>query len=109
MGKRKRFTEEVAPVPQEPVARVEDVVDAICPTCGPDGDVVGGKCRKCGARKTVNQVSRNEIWMRNGRLVKAFRDSRQAYVQMAERYGIPKERWPEEFRNSATPAHRKDR
>jgi predicted ATP-dependent serine protease len=75
-----------------------DVIESICPSCGADGDVIEGKCRKCGARKTINQVSGNVIWMRNGRIVRAFEDERQAYVRIAEQYGIPREQWPEDFR-----------
>ena len=75
-----------------------DLIESICPSCGPDGDIINSKCRKCGARKTINSVSGNVIWMRNGRIVRAFEDSRRAYVDMAIKYGIAPERWPEEFR-----------
>lgn len=74
------------------------IITDVCPTCGPKGDIINGKCRLCGARKTINSVSGNVIWMRNGRIVRAFRDSKQAYVKMALNYGIPKSEWPEEFK-----------
>lgn len=70
--------------------------NAICPTCGKL--VEGHKCRLCGAVKTINSVSGNLIWMRNGRLVRAFHDEKQAYIQMAKLHGISEEEWPKEFR-----------
>lgn len=76
----------------------EERADAICPTCGVG--VSGHKCRLCGATKSVNAASGNQIWMRNGRLIAAFRDGREAYVRMASQYGIPENEWPEEFRTS---------
>lgn len=79
------------------MAKKKSVILAICPGCGKEVED-GRKCRFCGATKTINQVSGNEIWMRNGRVVKAFADSRQAYVTMATQYGIPEDQWPEEFR-----------
>jgi len=72
---------------------------AICPSCGVE--VENYKCRLCGARLTINSVSGNAIWMRNGRVVSAFKDEKKAYVEMAKRYGIPEERWPERFRSSS--------
>lgn len=69
-------------------------MDAICP-CGKE--VVGHKCRFCGATKTINSVSGNLMWMRNGRLISAFRDEKQAYVEMAKKWGISKSRWPKKF------------
>ena len=76
------------------------VIESICPSCGPEGDVIDEKCRKCGARKTINDVSGNVIWMRNGRVVRAFEDERQAYVRMAAQYNIPREQWPADIRES---------
>lgn len=73
-----------------------EIGDAICPTCGKGID--GHRCRLCGAVRTTNSVSGHVIWMRNGRLVCAFKDERDAYARMAERYGIPKSEWPEKFR-----------
>jgi hypothetical protein len=75
----------------------EIVNNAICPACGVE--VEEYKCRLCGARLTINSVSGNAIWMRNGRLVSAFADEKKAYVEMAKRYGIPEKRWPEQFRS----------
>lgn len=72
------------------------VNNAICPSCGVE--VENYKCRLCGARLTINSVSGNAIWMRNGRVVSAFEDEKKAYIEMAKRYGIPVERWPEQFR-----------
>jgi predicted RNA-binding Zn-ribbon protein involved in translation (DUF1610 family) len=70
--------------------------DALCPTCGKV--VEGHKCRLCGNVKTINQVSGQLIWMRGGRLVRAFHDEKQAYVRIARENGIPEEKWPKEFR-----------
>lgn len=70
--------------------------DGICPTCGIP--VVGHRCLFCGATKTVNQVSRNVMWMRNGHLVAAFHDEKAAWCEIAERFNISKEEWPEQFR-----------
>jgi len=83
------------PVAEENVAS-KDPADAICPTCGVE--VENGKCRLCGARRCINDVSGNCIWMRNGRLVAAFKDEKQAYVKMAAEWDIPHDRWPEKFR-----------
>jgi len=80
---------------EEVPAKDASSVEALCPTCGVE--VPTHRCRLCGAVRTVNQVSRNVIWMRNGRVVRAFADEKQAYVKMAEVYGIPKERWPKRF------------
>lgn len=74
----------------------KDPADAICPSCGVE--VQRGKCRLCGARRAINDVSRNVIWMRNGKLVAAFKDEKQAYVRMAIQWDIPQDRWPERFR-----------
>ena len=67
----------------------------ICPTCGVP--VKGHKCRLCGATKTINSVSGNEIWMRNGRIVRAFKDARFAWLEMAKKYQIPYAEWPVAF------------
>ena len=72
--------------------------EAICPTCGKE--VLTHMCRFCGATKSINSVSGNVIWMRNGRVVEAFRDEKQAYVNMAVRYGIPESEWPERFKSN---------
>lgn len=73
--------------------------DSICPSCGVV--VSDHKCRLCGARKTINSVSGNVIWMRNGRIVPggAFQDDKAAWVDMALRYNIPRNEWPEKFRS----------
>jgi len=70
--------------------------EAICPTCGKP--VETHKCRLCGATKSINAASGNVIWMRNGRVVAAFQDSKTAYVNMATRHGIPRDEWPEQFK-----------
>lgn len=71
------------------------MAESICP-CGKE--VLTHRCRFCGAVKTINSVSGNVMWMRNGRLISAFRDEKQAYIRMAEKWGIPKENWPEKFK-----------
>lgn len=82
---------------EKALAEKEDpIIDAICPSCGVE--VETHRCRLCGATKTINSVSGNVIWMRNGRIVKAFHDAKDAYVQMASKYQIPRTQWPEEFR-----------
>jgi hypothetical protein len=68
---------------------------SICPACGKE--VENQKCRFCGARLTINDVSGEAIWMRNGRIVAGFKNLKQAYVQMAEQWGIPRDRWPKAF------------
>jgi len=83
------------------------IIESICPSCGPDGDIINGKCRLCGARKTINSVSGNVIWMRNGRIVRAFEDERKAFVEMAEKHNLPRDQWPEDFR-AATPVKEKE-
>lgn len=93
MGKSKGSTKSSRKKQTKPA-----VIADICPSCDKGGDVINGKCRLCGARKTINSVSGNVIWMRNGRVVRAFEDSRRAYVAMAVQHGIPEDRWPEEFR-----------
>jgi ribosomal protein L32 len=47
------------------VEKKVEIIKAICPSCGKA--VATHRCNLCGAEKTVNQVSGNEIWMRNGR------------------------------------------
>lgn len=74
----------------------EEKSDAICPTCGVE--VKTHKCRLCGAVKVISSVSGNLIWMRNGRVVAAYRDEKEAYVKMAKQYGISEDEWPERFR-----------
>lgn len=84
----------------EPVAEVLQAEDYICPSCGV---TTFYRCRLCGATRSTNAVSGNVIWMRNGRVLAAFRDAAHAWVRMAERYGIPAEQWPEQFRGTALP------
>ena len=79
-----------------PAAEKEMAAEALCPTCGKE--VLTHKCNLCGATMCISQVSGNVIWMRNGRVVAAFTDERVAYVKMAEKYGIPKENYPERFK-----------
>lgn len=86
---------------EAPAVAVETVAqkmaaEAFCPKCLKA--VEGHRCRLCGATKAINDVSGNVIWMLNGRVVAAFRDERAAYVNMAERCGIPRGEWPERFR-----------
>ncbi len=77
-------------------AKEDPIIDAICPSCGKE--VETHKCRLCGATKTINSVSGNVIWMRNGRVVKAFHDEKEAYTKMAQQYNISRDQWPEEFK-----------
>ncbi len=79
----------------EDLSTEEGRANAICPTCGVF--VESHRCRLCGAVKTINGVSKQLIWMRNGRLVKGFIDEKQAFVQMARKWDIPKDDWPKEF------------
>jgi len=82
---------------EEVSAKDADPIEALCPSCGVD--VETHRCRLCGATRTVNQVSGKIIWMKNGRVIRAFEDSKHAYVEMAKVHGIPQERWPEAFRD----------
>jgi hypothetical protein len=58
-----------------------------------------GMCRACGAARQINQISGNIIWVRNGRVVAAFQDEKNQWVEMAKRNGIPQDRWPERFQD----------
>lgn len=73
--------------------------EVVCPSCGKP--IEGHRCRLCGATRTVNSVSGNVIWMRNGRVVEAFHDEREAYVKVAMKHSIPVEEWPERFKPAA--------
>ena len=67
----------------------------ICPSCG--AEIAGTYCRLCGCRQCINSVSQQAIWMRNGRIVAGFANAKQAYIAMAAKFGIPRERWPRIF------------
>ena len=69
--------------------------DSICPACGVAVDY---RCRLCGATKSINSVSGNVIWMRNGRLIAGFKDEKQAFLNMAERWNVPESLWPDKFK-----------
>lgn len=71
------------------------VESSFCPACRKD--VEGHKCRLCGATKTINAVSGAVIWMRNGRVIAAHKDSKSAWVAMAVKHRIPQDQWPAEF------------
>ena len=89
-------TERAAPPNEADVAAAQKAGVAICP-CGTEG--VDYRCVNCGATRHINSVSGNLTWMRNGRIAAAFHDERAAYIEMANEHGIPRERWPEQFRN----------
>lgn len=55
-------------------------------------------CRLCGATMQISEVSGNIIWMRNGRVVAAPQDEKDAWVKMAKAHWIPESEWPERFR-----------
>lgn len=88
---------------KKPMVKVEEktpkeiMYEAICPTC--KKGVETHKCRLCGATKTINQVSGQMIWMRNGRIVAAYKDDKIAWVKMAIANNIPKDKWPDRFRD----------
>lgn len=88
-------TERTSEPKAEDVEAAKNSGEMICP-CGEEN--VDYRCAKCGATKHVNPVSGNVSWMKNGRLVRAFKDEKDAYIQMANDHGIPKERWPSQFR-----------
>jgi len=90
-----KISKKIIEVPSEFLIKKE-VYTVICPGCGKN--VETHRCKFCGAEKIINQVSGNEIWMRNGRVVSAFVDSKTAYVAMATRYGIPEDQWIPEFK-----------
>jgi succinate dehydrogenase/fumarate reductase-like Fe-S protein len=75
-------------------------LEALCPKCGVA--IEGHKCRLCGATKSISDVSGNVVWMINGRVLAAFKDSRDAYVEMAKRHGIPESEWPDKFKSEET-------
>lgn len=98
---KKKVTDTTEPIEDKMEVVVKEkksksTIDDVCPSCGKE--VENAKCRLCGARKTINSVSGNVIWMRNGRIVRAFHDEKEAYVQMATLHNIPRDRWPEEFK-----------
>jgi hypothetical protein len=74
----------------------EGRADSLCPTCGVF--IESHRCRLCGATRTVNAVSGNVIWMRNGRLVAAFHDEKSAWQRVAQEHGIPDDQTPARFR-----------
>ena len=86
---------DIAPSVDETLTAVEE--QFICPKCGAQTNY---RCRLCGATRTTNAVSGNVIWMLNGRVVAAFKDSREAWVRMATEYRIPREEWPVAFQDS---------
>ena len=96
-GAKSVAEESLGPVASERTVEEKLGAKSICPTCGKE--VLTHMCRFCGATKCINSVSGNVIWMRNGRLIQAFRDEKQAYVEMATRYGIPESEWPERFKS----------
>jgi len=94
----KKVNSELDVIIQEEIKdeEIEAKAEAICPSCGVK--VFDHKCRLCGATKNISQVSGNVIWMRNGRVVAAFDDVKQAFVKMAIKYGIPISEYPEQFK-----------
>lgn len=98
MNKSKKTDEKVIEKKKE--TKKKTPADRICPTCYKP--VVGHKCRLCGATIAVSSVSGNVVWMRNGRLIAAFHDEREAYVKMAVANQIPEERWPERFKTGSS-------
>ncbi len=97
--KKSKFQKYLGSNGQPSMEERERLAESICPSCGIE--VFDHKCRPCGATKSVNSVSGNVFWMRNGRIVQggAFKDEREAYTKMATQYKIPQERWPEKFRD----------
>lgn len=99
-NKKKKDTTEDITKPELLVSETEEQMleaEALCPKCGKP--VLTHKCRLCGSTKSISSVSGNVIWMLNGRVVAAFRDSRRAYTEMANRHGIPQNEWPKEYRD----------
>jgi hypothetical protein len=74
------------------------VIELICPGCGKPVSTENPKCRFCGARQTINSVTGNIIWMRNGKVVSAFADEKAAYLSMAETWHVPRDLWPARFK-----------
>ena len=68
---------------------------SICPMCGKQ--VETHRCADCGCTKTINAVSGNVMWMKNGRLIVAFHNEKQAYINIAEKYNIPKNKYPKKY------------
>lgn len=95
-GKLSKFarSEKRAKPSKKDVEAAEKEGEAICP-CGTEKVVY--RCNSCGATRHLNPVSGHLAWMRNGRLVSSFHDEKDAYVSMAGKWDIPKERWPKEF------------
>jgi hypothetical protein len=78
------------------MGKEKEFINCICPNCG--GSVETHRCKFCGAEKSINQVSGNEIWFLGGRVISAFADSKIAYIKMATKYNIPVDQWPVEYK-----------
>jgi hypothetical protein len=48
--------------------------------------------------RQINLSTGNIIWVRNGKVVAAFDDEKEAYRASAKRNGIPMERWPDKYK-----------
>jgi len=68
----------------------------LCPACGIK--VMGHRCTQCRATVEIQPVNGMLIWMRNGRVVRAFRSEHKAYVEVATEMGIPSSEWDEAYR-----------
>ena len=65
--------------------------ERLCPACGTA--VYTHRCLGCRATVEVQPVNGMVVWMRNGRLVRAFRNEHKAYVEVATKMGIPSSEW----------------
>lgn len=74
----------------------EITAEALCPSCGKG--VITHKCELCGATKNISPISGNVVWMRNGRIVEAFINTKESYVIIAKRFGIPENEWYEKYK-----------
>ena len=74
--------------PAAPAAEpAPSVYKKLCPSCGID--VPQHRCPQCRATFEIQPVNGMVIWMRNGRVVRAFKNPKAAYVETANKYGIP--------------------
>lgn len=69
-----------------------------CYPCGEEmKDLI--RCTKCGAERQISQTTGNVIWMRRGRLISAFQDEKEAWIEMAKRWKVSRELWPDRFKD----------
>jgi hypothetical protein len=57
---------------------------SICPSCGDSVDVY--RCGTCGTTKSTNPISGNIVWMKNEKIVAAFKDAKSAHLKTTKKF-----------------------